>query len=117
MKWVFDKKDWEKRWADMVKLEVWREKSFAVVWEREGKGQVLNGTFDRVVVARDGKGKAVAAEVVDFKTDRFEGEKEKTDRAEYYRPQLEAYAEAVSKLTGLGKEKVTTRIAWVWGDS
>jgi ATP-dependent exoDNAse (exonuclease V) beta subunit len=85
-----------------------------VVWEREGKREVLNGTFDRVVVARDGKGKAVAAEVVDFKTDRFEGEKEKNEREEYYRPQLEAYAEAVSKLTGLDREKVTTRIAWVW---
>ena len=86
-----------------------------MIWEREGKGQVLNGTFDRVVVARDGKGKAVAAEVVDFKTGQLKGEKEKTERAEYYRPQLEAYAEAVSKLTGLDREKVTTRIAWVWG--
>jgi len=55
--------------------------------------------------------------VVDFKTDRLDGEKEMTERAEYYRPQLEAYAEAVSKLTGLSREKVTTRIAWVWGDS
>jgi ATP-dependent exoDNAse (exonuclease V) beta subunit len=115
MDWVFGKKDWEKRWSGVAKLEVWRERSFAVVWEREGKQQVLSGTFDRVVVARDGKGKAVAAEVVDFKTDQLKGEKEKMERAEYYRPQLEAYAEAVSKLTGLGEEKVTTRIAWVWG--
>ena len=117
MEWVFGKKDWEKRWSGATELEVWREKSFAVVWEREGVTQVLTGTFDRVVVARDGKGKAVGAEVVDFKTDRLEGEKERRERAEYYRPQLEAYAEAVSKLTGLGREKVTTRIAWVWGDS
>jgi hypothetical protein len=115
MKWVFDKKDWEKRWAGVVNLEVWREKSFAVVWEKDGKRKVLTGTFDRVIVGRDGKGKEVGAEVVDFKTDRLDGEKERTERAEYYRPQLEAYAEAVSKLTGLGKEKVTTRIAWVWG--
>jgi len=115
MKWVFDKKDWEKRWADVAKLEVWREKSFAVVWEREGKRQVLSGTFDRVVVGRDGKGRAVGAEVVDFKTDQLKGEKEKMERAEYYRPQLESYAEAVSKLTGLTKDNVTTRIAWVWG--
>ena len=70
-----------------------------------------------MIVGRDGKGKAVGAEVVDFKTDRLDGEEEKMDRAEYYRPQLEAYAEAVSKLTGLSREKVTTRIAWVWGDS
>jgi len=117
MDWVFDKKEWEKRWAEVAKLEVWREKSFAVVWERDGQTQVLTGTFDRVVVGRDGKGKAVWAEVVDFKTDQLEGEKERTERAEYYRPQLEAYAEAVSKLTGLSREKVTTRIAWVWGDS
>jgi ATP-dependent exoDNAse (exonuclease V) beta subunit len=51
---------------------------------------------------------------VDFKTDRLDGEKEKMERADYYLPQLEAYAEAVSKLTGLDREKVTTRIAWVW---
>lgn len=53
--------------------------------------------------------------MVDFKTDQLKGEKEKTERAEYYRPQLEAYAEAVSKLMGLTKDNVTTRIAWVWG--
>ena len=117
LRWVFDEKDWKTRWSGVVKLEVWREKSFAVVWERDGEKGVLAGTFDRVVVARDGKGKAVAAEVVDFKTDQLKGEKEKMDRAEYYRPQLEAYAEAVSKLTGLTKDNVTTRIAWVWGDS
>jgi len=117
MEWVFGKKEWEKRWSGVAELEVWREKSFAVVWERDGQTQVLTGTFDRVVVARDGKGKAVGAEVVDFKTDQLEGEKERKERAEYYRPQLEAYAEAVSKLTGLGREKVTTRIAWVWGDA
>ena len=117
MEWVFRKKDWEKRWSDVVNLEVWREKSFAVVWEREGEREVLTGTFDRVVVGRDGKGKAVGAEVVDFKTDRLDGDKDKKERAEYYRPQLEAYAEAVSKLTGLSREKVSTRIAWVWGDS
>jgi ATP-dependent exoDNAse (exonuclease V) beta subunit len=117
MEWVFGKKEWEKRWSGVTKLEVWREKSFAVVWEREGEREVLTGTFDRVVVGRDGKGKAVGAEVVDFKTDRLDGDKEKKERAEYYRPQLEAYAEAVSKLTGLSREKVSTRIAWVWGDS
>jgi ATP-dependent exoDNAse (exonuclease V) beta subunit len=115
MDWVFGKKDWEKRWSGVAKLEVWRERSFAVVWEREGEREVLTGTFDRVVVGRDGKGKVVGAEVVDFKTDRLDGEKDRTERAEYYRPQLEAYAEAVSKLTGLSREKVTTRIAWVWG--
>ena len=115
MKWVFDKLSWEKRWSGVKKLEVWREKSFAVVWEKDGKRKVLTGTFDRVIVGRDGKGKAVWAEVVDFKTDRLDGEKERTERAEYYRPQLEAYAEAVSKLTGLTKDNVTTRIAWVWG--
>jgi len=114
MEWVFGKKEWEKRWSGVTKLEVWREKSFAVVWKREGEREVLTGTFDRVVVGRDGKGKAVGAEVVDFKTDRLDGDKDKKERAEYYRPQLEAYAEAVSKLTGLGREKVTTRIAWVW---
>ena len=117
MHWVFDRGEWTKRWAAAKDLEVWREKSFAVVWEREGKQEILTGTFDRVVLARDAKGIAVGAEVVDFKTDRLEGKKETEERAEYYRPQLEAYAEAVAKLAGLAREKVTTRIAWVWGDA
>ena len=43
----------------------------------------------------------------------LEGEKEKEERAEYYRPQLEAYAAAVAKLTGLPMGKVTTRLVWV----
>jgi ATP-dependent exoDNAse (exonuclease V) beta subunit len=55
----------------------------------------------------------VGAEVVDYKTDRLEGEKERKERAEYYRPQLEAYATAVEKLTGLPMGKVTTRLVWV----
>lgn len=111
--WVFDPKEWKKKWAGVEKLEVWREKSFAVVWEREGKSEVLTGTFDRVVVGRDGKGGVVGAEVVDYKTDRLEGGREKEERAEYYRPQLEAYAAAVAKLTGLPMDKVTTRLVWV----
>ena len=111
--WVFDPKEWKKKWVGVEKLEVWREKSFAVVWEREGKSEVLTGTFDRVVVGRDGKGGVVGAEVVDYKTDRLEGEKERKERAEYYRPQLEAYAAAVAKLTGLPMGKVTTRLVWV----
>ena len=114
--WVFDRKSWERRWTGAADLEVWRERSFAVVWPREGTREVLTGTFDRVVVAKDGKGRAVGAEVVDFKTDQVAGEKERQERAEYYRPQLEAYAAAVAKLTGLGPEKVTTRIAWVWAE-
>jgi ATP-dependent helicase/nuclease subunit A len=111
--WVFNPKEWKKKWVSVEKLEVWREKSFAVVWEREGKSEVLTGTFDRVVVGRDGKGGVVGAEVVDYKTDRLEGKKEREERAEYYRPQLEAYAAAVAKLTGLPVDKVTTRLVWV----
>lgn len=116
MGWVFDRKGWEKKWSGAIRLEVWREKSFAVVWKREGAPEVLTGTFDRVVVARDGAGRPVGAEVVDFKTDRLAGEKERKEREEFYRPQLEAYAGAVAKLTGLPPDRVTTRIAWVWSE-
>jgi ATP-dependent exoDNAse (exonuclease V) beta subunit len=58
-------------------------------------------------------GGVVGAEVVDYKTDRLEGEKERKERAEYYRPQLEAYAAAVAKLTVLPIDRVTTRLVWV----
>jgi ATP-dependent helicase/nuclease subunit A len=77
--------------------EVWRERAFEVVLD----GAWITGIFDRVVVMRDPAGRAVAATIYDFKTDRLDaGGVEKT--VGRYAGQLEIYRQAVARLTGLG---------------
>ena len=48
------------------------------------------------------------AEVIDFKTDQIEPA-QLDERAELYRPQLEAYARVAAKLLGLRVEDVAVR--------
>jgi ATP-dependent helicase/nuclease subunit A len=77
--------------------EVWRERAFEIVLD----GAWITGIFDRVVVIRDPTGRAVAATIYDFKTDRLDaGGVEKT--VGRYAGQLEIYRQAVARLTGLG---------------
>ena len=64
-------------------------------------GVWLSGSFDRVVVERDKTGRAVAATVYDFKTDRLDREARVLERAERYRAQLERYRAVVQRLTGI----------------
>ncbi len=93
-------------------LEVWRERSFSTVLPAEGGGEELwSGTFDRVVVRRRG-GAVVGARVVDFKTDQVEpGGLEA--RAEFYRPQMRAYARVAARLLDVDEAAVETRLAFL----
>ncbi len=92
-----------------LQLQVWRERSFAV---RE-QDAVMQGTIDRLVLLSDGE-ELIAADVIDFKTDRVDetvggiGAK-----VAEYRPQLEAYRRAVSRLSGLGSERISARLLFV----
>lgn len=79
-------------WTRVPEADLWRERAFEAVID----GVWITGVFDRVVVQRDGAGKAVRAAVYDFKTD------ETTDGAiERHGRQLELYRAAVAQLTGL----------------
>lgn len=71
---------------DGAALRVYRELPFAV---REGE-VLLNGSFDRVVVAR---GEHTSVTILDWKTDRIT-ERDLAERVAYYRPQMEAYRRA-----------------------
>ncbi len=90
--------------------EVWRERPFAV---HDGEA-ILNGTVDRLVVLYDGD-RPVAADVLDFKTDRLEADDPQKieDRVEEYRPQLEAYRRAVATLLDLELQQVSARLVLV----
>lgn len=89
---------------------VWRERPFAL---REGD-TIQSGKIDRLVVLYDGD-RPLAADLVDFKTDRVSPDKpEAIDaRVAHYRPQLEAYRRAVARLLRLDVAQVSARLAFV----
>jgi len=91
--------------------EVWRERPFAEI-VREGDEEVLwTGTFDRVVVHREA-GRAVRAEVIDFKTDRVDAAGVAA-RAAFYAPQLAGYRRVLARMTGLAADRVGGALAFL----
>jgi ATP-dependent exoDNAse (exonuclease V) beta subunit len=76
-------------------IELWRERAFAVLRNVHGRPEVLSGSFDRVVLWRDGNGKVLRASIMDFKTDRYSSPEERTAIQARYAPQLEAYRSAL----------------------
>ncbi len=104
-------------------LRVEREHEFSLFLEdppilgNDAEGpQFWNGAIDRLVVA-EADGRAIWAEVIDFKSDSVgDGDgysaSELQQKAEGYRPQLEAYARVVSEQTGLAADAVRMRLAF-----
>jgi ATP-dependent exoDNAse (exonuclease V) beta subunit len=90
--------------------QVWRERPFAI---RDGDA-ILSGKIDRLVALYDGS-ELVAADVVDYKTDKLPADDPQAAdvRAEVYRPQLDAYRRAASKLCRLAPERVSARLLFV----
>jgi ATP-dependent exoDNAse (exonuclease V) beta subunit len=87
--------------------EVWREKSFEIIMN----GQWISGVFDRVVIVKDGKGRPARAAIMDFKSNRgLNTEVEMRNRAAYYRPQMELYRRALSRILGLAEDLVSTQL-------
>ncbi|MEX2216134.1 MAG: UvrD-helicase domain-containing protein [Phycisphaeraceae bacterium] len=84
-------------------IALWRERAFTV---RRG-GDLMRGVFDRVIVIEAG-GRTVRAELIDFKTDRVEPNEANIPRiVEQYRPQMEAYRDALAAMLALDARKVT----------
>lgn len=77
------------------RAELWRERSFAVTLGPH----ILSGVFDRVVVIAR-RGRPQAALLLDFKTDRVD-EAEVDSHLIRYRPQVDAYRQALAKLLGI----------------
>jgi len=89
-------------------LSVESERLFAV---RDGS-QLLSGSMDRLVWVRDGS-RLVAADVIDFKTDTVDTDKQLREKTDYYRPQLEAYRHAVAKMSGLATDRISAQLLFV----
>ncbi len=119
------------------KVEVWRERRFAVFLDEfggEGSGggdgsgdgggsgagdgsgeRFVTGAFDRVVV-RSKDGVAVAAEIIDFKTDRPPVDEAALDgwrveRVRHHAPQMREYGRALAQMLGLPEAGITLRLA------
>ena len=76
--------------------------------------ELLAGSIDRLVLVRRG-GKLIAAEVIDYKTDVIP-DRDKAALAakvEFYRPQIEAYRLAVSKLYRLDERAIGGRLVFM----
>ena len=81
-----------------------REQRFAFVRKDDGAEAMWTGAFDRVVLRKG------SAEILDFKTDRALD-------AEAYRPQMEAYRQALARTTGLAETAIATTLLFVSADS
>ena len=96
-------------------VELWRERRFEIVLA----GRWITGAFDRVVIERDGAGAPLSAVIVDYKSNRIGDESQFATTAENYRPQLELYGKALSRMlriphTAIGLRILFTRAARVF---
>jgi ATP-dependent helicase/nuclease subunit A len=90
-------------------LKLFRERRIAV---REGD-QITSGSIDRLVLWTDATGKALAVDLIDFKTDRLNDPLIVENRVAFYRPQLEAYRDALGKLFKLPTAQICTRLVFL----
>ncbi|MEX0702788.1 MAG: UvrD-helicase domain-containing protein [Planctomycetales bacterium] len=73
---------------------------------------LVNGIMDRLVLVRR-EGKAIAADVIDFKTDRAPDAAALDAAVKKYAPQLAAYRTAVARTFRLAPERIVTRLAFL----
>ncbi|MGE3780326.1 MAG: UvrD-helicase domain-containing protein, partial [Pirellulaceae bacterium] len=86
------------------------EWAFAV---RRGDG-LLAGSIDRLVLF-PARQRFVAADILDFKTDALPDASPAAlrERIDYYAPQIAAYRDAVSRLTGLPLDRIAARLLFL----
>jgi ATP-dependent helicase/nuclease subunit A len=93
--------------AGSASLKVERERMFVLLHD----GELVQGTIDRLVLLYE-NGRPIAADIVDFKTDRLVGAREQwiENKRNHYGPQLQEYRFAVSHCFGIPPEKISTRL-------
>jgi len=99
--------------AGTTTLEVHQERPFV----RQRQGAIVQGTIDRLVLLRR-NGVPVAADVLDFKTDRFQGDRSEwvAEKVEHYGSQLDEYREAVEACFGIPPAHISTRLLLLEAD-
>jgi hypothetical protein len=93
-------------------LAVSRERRFCVeLPEPDGTTSLWSGAIDRLVLQME-QGAPVAADVIDFKSDRISSA-EVDARSEGYRLQMEAYRRVVAAQTGLDASRIRTLLVFL----
>jgi ATP-dependent exoDNAse (exonuclease V) beta subunit len=91
---------------------VWRERRFCTeLPEPDGTTSLWSGAIDRLVLQME-QGKPVAADVIDFKSDRIPSS-EVDARSEGYRSQMQAYQRVVAVQTGLDANRIRARLVFL----
>jgi ATP-dependent exoDNAse (exonuclease V) beta subunit len=95
--------------ASELSLQVINERRFA----QRAADQLMTGSIDRLVLFHE-KGRVVAADVIDFKTDVWGDDPDQlAKKIEYYRPQLAAYRRAVAQNYRLDEASVSARLVFL----
>ena len=94
--------------------KVERERTFALLHQNE----LVLGSIDRLVLLIQ-NGRPIAADIIDFKTDRFAGDRSPWIEARrmHYGPQLEEYRFAVSQCFGVPIQHIGTRLLLIEADA
>jgi ATP-dependent exoDNAse (exonuclease V) beta subunit len=97
-----------------AKLTVERERTFVMLLN----GELVQGTIDRLVLLYH-HGRPVAADIVDFKTDRLVGNRDLwiQNKRSHYGPQLGEYRTAVSHCFGVPATQISTRLLLLEADA
>ncbi|GJM23361.1 MAG: hypothetical protein DHS20C15_32760 [Planctomycetota bacterium] len=90
-------------------LELWRERAFQF---RDEQGAPSNGRFDRVHVSRAPDGRALSAEVIDFKTGRAPAADDLVTQAAH-RSQMQRYCDALVALLQLEASAVSASLLYL----
>ena len=93
------------------KTEVWREKRFFhLLKDKKGKPESFySGVIDRVVLHLDLLGEVIAADIIDFKTDRLE-EHELQEALERHSEQLQLYRRILSEILVIPESQITAKL-------
>ena len=91
-----------------------RERTFVLLHQNE----LVQGSIDRLVLLLQ-DGRPVAADIIDFKTDRFAGDRSHWIEARrlHYGPQLEEYRFAVSQCFGIPVQYIGTHLLLIEADA
>ncbi|MFC1461033.1 UvrD-helicase domain-containing protein [Verrucomicrobiota bacterium] len=80
----------------------WIEKRFDIVLNNE----LVSGTFDRVTIIRDAKGKPLSAVILDFKSSVVDTSSKIDEKVKDYTPQMTTYRQALSRILGLPQANI-----------
>ena len=88
--------------------DLWRETPFELVLG----DRWISGQFDRVHLHRDAAGRALRADIIDFKTDRIASPESLAATTARHHPQLATYREALARLVGLPESAITAHLVF-----